>query len=91
MNSHRLNRKTRDLLASEWFAGCKSDEQKQELEQYLRNSTRLFDLLKSMVQKRYDASLGTKEADYDSVSWSHKQAHRNGKLEAFEEIWKLLP
>lgn len=31
------------------------------------------------------------EDEYDSPSWSHKQAHRNGFNKAIEEITKLFP
>lgn len=91
MKSQRLERHQPVNPAAEWFATCKTPEEKEELKQYLGNSTRLFDLLKNMIQKRYDAEAGVKDTDYDSPAWSHKQAHRNGKLTALEEVYKLLP
>jgi hypothetical protein len=91
MNSQRLNRHKPENPAAEWFATCKTPEEKEELRQFLGNSNRLFDLLKNMIQKRYDAEVGVKDTDYDTAAWSHKQAHRNGRLAAFEEVYKLLP
>jgi hypothetical protein len=90
MKSQRLTRHRPANVASEWYVGT-PDSEKEELKQYLLNSSRLFTLLKNMIQKRYDAEVGVKDTDYDSPSWSHKQAHVNGRLAALEEIYKLLP
>lgn len=91
MKSHKLESHEQRNIPSEWFTSCKSEEDKEELRQYLYNSTRLFDLLRDMLQRRYDQEWGAKVIDYDSPSWSHKQAHKNGRINAFEEIYKLLP
>lgn len=91
MKSQKLTNHQPRSIPSEWFAKCESDEDKEELRQYLQNSSRLFDLLKNMIQRRYDQEWGAKVADYDSASWSHKQAHKNGRSDAFEEIYKLIP
>lgn len=91
MNTNKLTQHSKVNLPSEWFAKCTTDDEKEELKQYILNSQRLWELLKGMIQKRYDTAMSAKVTDYDSASWSHKQAHRNGKAEAFEEIFKLLP
>ena len=91
MKSHKLDQHQPKNIASEWLGQCQTDEEKEELRQYLLNSRRLFDLLKQMIQRRYDGEWGAKVVDYDSPSWSHKQAHKNGRLDAYEEIYKLLP
>ncbi len=90
MKSTRLSKHKPTNLASEWFVGL-TDEEKEDLRQYLKNSTRMFDLLKNMIQKRYDVASSVKDTDYDSASWAYKQAHRNGKLETLEDLYKLLP
>jgi hypothetical protein len=91
MKTLKLDKHQPKNIPSEWLTQCQSEEEKEELRQYLLNSSRLFDLLKKMVQRRYDGEWGAKVADYDSPSWSHKQAHKNGRLDAYEEIFKLLP
>lgn len=91
MKSHKLARHQPRNIPSEWLAKCENDEDKEELKQYLLNSSRLFDLLKDMLQRRYDQEWGAKVVDYDSPSWSHKQAHKNGRMDALEEIYKLCP
>ena len=91
MKSHRLEDHKPRSIPSEWFAKCATEEEKEELKGYLLNSSRVFDLLKSMIQRRFDGENGAKVVDYDSPSWSHKQAHKNGRSDAYEEIYKLLP
>lgn len=90
MKSQKLTKRNKTGTATEWFIGKSSDEKK-EFEQYLQNSSRLFDTLREMIQKRYDDALTTRDVDYDIPSWSHRQAHLNGRLDALEEIYKLLP
>jgi hypothetical protein len=91
VQSNKLGRHNPKDIAAEWYSKCQSDEDREELKQYLLASNRLFTLLKEMIQRRYDGEWGAKVADYDSPSWSHKQAHKNGRLDAYEEIFKLLP
>jgi len=91
MKSQRLELHQQRSIPSEWLSKCTTEEEKEELKAYLLNSGRLFDLLKDMIQRRYDQEWGAKVVDYDSPSWSHKQAHKNGRMNAFEEIHKLLP
>lgn len=91
MKSQKLEAHAPKSIPSEWFVECKSEEEKEELRQYLHNSKRLVDALKSMIQRRYDQEWGSKIIDYDSPSWSHKQAHKNGRINALEDIYKLLP
>ena len=91
MKSLKLDQHQPKNIASEWLTKCQSDDEKEELKQYLLNCSRVFTLLKSMLQQRYDREWGAKVADYDNPSWSHKQAHKNGRMDAIEEIYKLLP
>ena len=91
MKSHKLDQHNPKSIASEWLSKCETEGEKEELRQYLFNSSRLFTLLKDMIQRRYDGESGAKVVDYDNPSWSHKQAHKNGRCDAYEEIYKLLP
>jgi hypothetical protein len=91
MKSSKLESHEPKNIASEWFTKCGSEEEKEELRQYLYNSQRVFDHLKQMLQRRYDQEWGAKVIDYDSASWANKQAHKNGRIDALEEIYKLLP
>jgi hypothetical protein len=91
MKSQRLERHKPSNIASEWLIGCESEQEKEDRKAYLANSRQLVDLLKNMIQKRYDDLSGVKVTDYDSPSWSHKRAHLDGQLAALESIYKLLP
>lgn len=90
MEANRLTPKDSKGMPMEWLQGLKDQDRANEIE-YLRNCSTLFDKLRGMIQRRYDAALATKDTDYDSASWAYKQAHLNGKLEALEELYKLLP
>jgi hypothetical protein len=91
MNSRRLSNHKPKNPVSEWFSDCKTKEAKEARVSSIEGTSPLFDRLKEMIQLRYDAGLASKDCDYDNASWSHKQAHINGKLEAYEEIFKLIP
>lgn len=77
-------------ISTEWLSGKEGDA-RTEYEAYLRNSKLLFDQLRKMIQHRYNARAAVNETDYDCPSWAHKQAHKNGYLNALEEIAQLLP
>jgi hypothetical protein len=91
VNSTRLRNHKPRAIASEWLQGCKNEEDKKKEIEYLQNCSTLFDKIREMIQRRYDSALNSKDTDYDSASWAHKQAHLNGRLEALEELYKLLP
>lgn len=90
MMSNRLSQHNPKGIASEWVAGLDQEAKEKEIE-YLRNCSTLFDKLRSIIQNKYNASSVTKDTDYDNASWAYKQAHLNGKLQALEELYKLLP
>lgn len=90
MISNRLNQQPHKGIASEWLAGLDGEAKEKEIE-YLRNCSTLFDKLRGMIQRRYDSGVASKDTDYDNASWAYKQAHLNGKLQALEELYKLLP
>lgn len=76
-------------MNSRFTAGL-SVEDRARLEKMLSEGNFLLDRLRKVC---YDTSLRIEQVgvvDYDSPSWSHKQAHLNGKLEAYREIISLL-
>lgn len=56
----------------------------------VRESEKVLDRAASIVYNMSIVESRTKSTDYDSPSWSHKQAHLNGRLEALREIASLL-
>lgn len=74
-----------------WSKGLSAKE-KEELEYVLRNNQRLIsaflNLLDQMEQEETRADVNLSE--YDSPSWSHKQADRNGARRAYKKIRTLF-
>ena len=68
------------------------DAKKKDFEQTLRASTTLLDTLATVLTRRI-ASLHSEEGrgtDYDSAAWPYKQANRNGRYTAYQELLQLF-
>lgn len=79
-------------LKTVWLTDVLNDPQaKDDLEKTLRNSFVAFNKLLDILEDR-KRQLDTSEAndDYMSPSWSHKQAHRNGRRQELQETIDLL-
>lgn len=74
-----------------WSKGLSAKE-KDDLEYVLRNNKILIgaflNLLDQMEQE--EARADTNLSEYDSPSWSHKQADRNGARRAYRKIKTLF-
>lgn len=66
----------------------KGDEE--TLQNYLDNGHFLLDKLSKICYNSIIECEKVSVKDYDHPSWSHKQAHQNGKVEAFKFILKLI-
>jgi len=55
-----------------------------------RESKYVRGLLEKVFKDKLETTTSVTKSDYDTPSWSHKQAHFNGKAEAYREILKLL-
>jgi hypothetical protein len=67
-------------------------EKKDEYEATIRNSTTLLLALRRILTDRL-ANLHLEEArtsDYDSAAWPFKQANRNGKYTAYQELLAVI-
>lgn len=53
-------------------------------------SHKVLDRLQEICYNSITSEEKVKAVDYDSPSWSHKQAHLNGRIEAYREIVELL-
>ena len=80
-------------LSTEWFKGLTTLESKESLAGRIRN------LSNDIAIKRFIGILRAKEKfllsgvgiqDYDSPSWSHKQADINGQLRSLRYVLDLL-
>ena len=55
----------------------------------LTNSAQ-FIRLREILNQNKEYLLRTRTIDYDNPSWSHKQAHINGKLDQIEQLLTLI-
>lgn len=74
---------------STWFKGM-SDKEIEEFKLFLVSNQKMLDILKEIVYNMRISTGKVLEKDYDSPSWSHKQAHLNGKNEALDRVYRLL-
>lgn len=70
-----------------WLQGEPDPE---EFKKYILSSGKVLDKLRKIVYNKCMSTEKTREVDYDCPSWSHKQAHQNGKVEAYKEILDIL-
>lgn len=78
-------------LSVEWFTGIKP-ENKERFEETLRNSGTMVRQLLLLLDK-WEGELDAAESkltDYETPSWSAKQAHRNGDRSRIRKLRDLL-
>lgn len=76
-------------IKAPWFQDLNSKE-KEDFTNTLLSSEKVLDKLRKIVYNMCINEEKVKTIDYDSPSWSHKQAHMNGKLEAYRTVLDLL-
>lgn len=74
-----------------WLKGLQGKE-KEDLEYLLRNNRQLINKLLELISEfeSDESKSETSISDYDSPSWSHKQADRNGARRAYRKIRSLF-
>lgn len=76
----------------QWIANViNNEEEKESFETYVKNNQRLLKRLNEIISQK-QMLLMAKEFNinsYETPSWSHVQAHINGRMEALEEIRQL--
>jgi hypothetical protein len=73
-----------------WLKEAKTPQEREEIKKTILNSTFALDILRNIV---YNIDIGltnVSSEDYDNPSWSHKQAHINGRQETIREILAIL-
>lgn len=70
-----------------WFRGL-SPEDKESLKRALHSSI-LAERLRTIIQD-WKRELPVSPNDYDSPSWSHKQAHKNGQEDILTRLLSIL-
>ena len=79
----------RQAIPMQWFSNLPKAEQ-EEFKKSLVSSKKVLDRLIQMCYTSIKDGESTKLTDYDSPSWSHRQADQNGYVRAYQEIIQLL-
>lgn len=76
-------------INTKWIRKVEPDKQ-ENLEKLIRNSTIVLSRLKQIVEDDLVEMEKVPVSDYEHPSWSHKQAHENGKKEYARQMLTLL-
>lgn len=76
-------------MQTKWYTGCKTPEDKKKRQDNVQMSSEVLDILKKICYNSILDDQSISKTDYDSPSWSHLQAHKNGRIEALNEIIKM--
>lgn len=73
-----------------WTKQTKTAQEKKEIEQLVLNSEKVLDKLKEILYNIQVRKSDTVLTDYDTPSWSHKQAHLNGEQAMLQKILEIV-
>lgn len=73
-----------------WTKHIREPEQKESFEKSIFNSQVALNRLREIFEEDLQRLLAPTETDYESPSWSHLQAHKNGKAETIRKLLDLL-
>lgn len=76
-------------MKSEWLGSLKGQD-REDFKNSVLASQIVLDKLREIVYNMHKKDNNSKLVDYDCPSWSHRQAHTNGRLEALSQILELL-
>lgn len=76
-------------LSLQWLSSLPKSEQ-EEFKKLVLNSKKVLAKLEEICYNSIKVGESTKLTDYDSPSWSHKQADLNGYVRAYREMINLL-
>lgn len=75
-------------MNSKWLGNLKGEERENFKLSVLRSKI-VLDKLHEICYNMYRDREKVEFFDYESPSWSHRQAHRNGYLEALRDVLNL--
>lgn len=80
-------------LSTAWTKHLPDPKAQENFEIVLRNNTQLFTRLEGILQERINElnKASFSESDFEDPNWSHKQAHRLGKLSVLKWLQDLIP
>lgn len=65
-------------------------EERAKLKEYIAGNKKLLDILYKVVYNKFKDTEKVSLTDYENSAWPYRQAHLNGKKEAFTELLNLL-
>lgn len=80
-----------DQLLSEWYQHLGTPEERDAFKSRVVACSDVLEVLRNIIQKRYDAQLTSRVSDYSTPNWEVVRAHKDGMVEAYEEVVKFLP
>ncbi len=66
------------------------DEEREKMKKMILECTILLDRLKKILYNMEEGKNRSVVGDYDTPSWSHKQAHLNGESAALRKVIDLI-
>lgn len=76
-------------MKTEWFGSLRGEE-RENFKLSILSSKIVLDKLQEIVYNMYKKEESVHSTDYDSPSWSHKQAHTNGRRDALRQVLDLI-
>lgn len=77
-------------ISQKWLSSAKTDAERDEIRNLVKNSELVLDKLREMLYNMQDELRDTVLRDYDTPSWSHKQAHLNGEIDMLRKLIDIV-
>lgn len=77
-------------ISEMWLRSEKTAEEREKIKKLVLSNDILLDKLKKIMYNMQVEKRKSVLADYDTPSWSHKQAHLNGELAMLERLIDLV-
>jgi hypothetical protein len=76
-------------ISPRWSAHKQDPKEKEEFNKLVKAADIVLERLDTLIKQELTDVTKTDKVDYDSPSWSHKQAHLNGMQDAYSKILNL--
>lgn len=76
-------------MQHQWFSNLPKADQ-EDRKKFVLSNAKVLDILSQIVYNMSIVESKPSNKDYDSPNWAYKQAHQNGKVEALNEVLRLL-
>ena len=78
-------------LSAQWFSGFHGNqEEKNKLENAIRSSTVVLDILAKFMEQELHKLTSDKEDDYQYASWPYLQANRLGRARVYRDLLTMV-